>query len=176
MLIRKIQQPSDYPSNSIHDAYNDSATDTYSCNYINNVTTSEYFIATINTAKTLTAAEQATLNFSTSSSSSDNYFYTSAVGNIVSKKACKIRISAVVFVEGAVAGSYIWTRITKNGNIISGGLATANQYGGYVSSIVPATIIDIASSDVFNVLIDPPGGGTVRAGSANTWLLIEVIG
>ena len=34
-LIRKIQQPSDYPSNQIHDAYSTSTTDTYSCNYIN---------------------------------------------------------------------------------------------------------------------------------------------
>ena len=35
MLIRKTQQPSDYPENQIHDAYSTSATDTYSCNYIN---------------------------------------------------------------------------------------------------------------------------------------------
>ena len=35
MLIRKTQQPSTYPENQIHDAYSTSATDTYSCNYIN---------------------------------------------------------------------------------------------------------------------------------------------
>lgn len=35
MLIRKTQQPSDYPENQIHDAYSTSATDTYTCNYIN---------------------------------------------------------------------------------------------------------------------------------------------
>ena len=35
MLIRKTQQPSDYPENQIHDAYSTSTTDTYSCNYIN---------------------------------------------------------------------------------------------------------------------------------------------
>lgn len=34
-LIRKTQQPSDYPSNQIHDAYSTSTTDTYSCNYLN---------------------------------------------------------------------------------------------------------------------------------------------
>ena len=37
MLIRKTQQPSDYPENQIHDAYSTSATDTYSCNYINGI-------------------------------------------------------------------------------------------------------------------------------------------
>ena len=36
-LIRKTQQPSDYPSNQIHDAYSTSTTDTYSCNYINHI-------------------------------------------------------------------------------------------------------------------------------------------
>ena len=35
MLIRKTQQPSTYPENQIHDAYSTSATDTYSCDYIN---------------------------------------------------------------------------------------------------------------------------------------------
>ena len=38
MLIRKTQQPSTYPENQIHDSYSPSATDTYSCNYINEVT------------------------------------------------------------------------------------------------------------------------------------------
>ena len=37
MLIRKTQQPSTYPENQIHDAYSTSATDTYSCNYINGI-------------------------------------------------------------------------------------------------------------------------------------------
>lgn len=42
MLIRKTQQPSDYPSNQIHDAYSTSTTDTYSCNYINEARLEEY--------------------------------------------------------------------------------------------------------------------------------------
>ena len=37
MLIRKTQQPSTYPENQIHDAYSTSATDTYSCNYLNDM-------------------------------------------------------------------------------------------------------------------------------------------
>ena len=41
-LIRKTQQPSDYPSNQIHDAYSTSTTDTYSCNYINEAKLEEY--------------------------------------------------------------------------------------------------------------------------------------
>lgn len=35
MLIRKIQQPAEYPDNQIHDTYNTSTSDTYACNYIN---------------------------------------------------------------------------------------------------------------------------------------------
>lgn len=41
-LIRKTQQPSDYPSNQIHDAYSTSTTDTYTCNYINEARLEEY--------------------------------------------------------------------------------------------------------------------------------------
>ena len=40
--IKKTQQPSDYPSNQIHDAYSTSTTDTYSCNYINKARSEEY--------------------------------------------------------------------------------------------------------------------------------------
>lgn len=37
MIIRKTQQPSDYPKNQIHDAYSESTSDTYSCNYLNDM-------------------------------------------------------------------------------------------------------------------------------------------
>lgn len=40
--IKKTQQPSDYPSNQIHDDYSTSTTDTYSCNYINKARLEEY--------------------------------------------------------------------------------------------------------------------------------------
>lgn len=37
MLIRKIQQPAEYPNNAIYDAYNTSNNDTYSCHYVNGI-------------------------------------------------------------------------------------------------------------------------------------------
>ena len=40
--IKKTQQPSDYTSNQIHDDYSTSTTDTYSCNYINELGLGEY--------------------------------------------------------------------------------------------------------------------------------------
>ena len=46
MLIRKTQQPSTYPENQIHDAYSTSATDTYSCNYINENLINTYNLVT----------------------------------------------------------------------------------------------------------------------------------
>lgn len=49
MYIRKTQQPSDYPANSIHDSYSTSSTDTYSCHYINEI--NNYSISEINTGK-----------------------------------------------------------------------------------------------------------------------------
>lgn len=36
-LLRKTQQPSEFADNQIHDSYSTSTTDTYSCNYINNI-------------------------------------------------------------------------------------------------------------------------------------------
>ena len=37
MIIRKTQQPSDYPSNSISNAKTTGTTNTYSCDYINSL-------------------------------------------------------------------------------------------------------------------------------------------
>lgn len=39
MLIRKTQQPAEFPNNSIHGAYTESDSDTYTCNYINDTAT-----------------------------------------------------------------------------------------------------------------------------------------
>ena len=49
-LIRKTQQPSDYPSNQIHDAYSTSTTDTYNCNYINGIDENVGDLTQLNTA------------------------------------------------------------------------------------------------------------------------------
>ena len=37
MLIRKKQQPAEFPQNNIHGAYTQSNSDTYTCNYINGI-------------------------------------------------------------------------------------------------------------------------------------------
>lgn len=47
MLIRKTQQPSDFPENSIHDTYNESTSDTYSCNYVNSLLNTLYPIGKV---------------------------------------------------------------------------------------------------------------------------------
>ena len=59
-LIRKTQQPSDYPSNQIHDAYSTSTTDTYSCNYINDATNSSIAKITTNGEGSYTSAAKVT--------------------------------------------------------------------------------------------------------------------
>ena len=41
MLIRKKQQPAEFPANSIHGAYTESNSDTYTCNHINEVSVYE---------------------------------------------------------------------------------------------------------------------------------------
>lgn len=45
MIIRKTQQPSDYPSNSISNAKTTGTTNTYSCDYINNLSKSAILVA-----------------------------------------------------------------------------------------------------------------------------------
>lgn len=41
MLIRKKQQPAEFPANSIHGAYTESNSDTYTCNHINEISVYE---------------------------------------------------------------------------------------------------------------------------------------
>ena len=52
MLIRKIQQPSSFPKNNIKDAYTDSETDVYSCNFVNDLGITENGIPVVHTGTT----------------------------------------------------------------------------------------------------------------------------
>lgn len=49
MLIRKVQQPSSFPKNTIRDAYTDSDDDVYTCNYINNLGITETGVPVVHT-------------------------------------------------------------------------------------------------------------------------------
>lgn len=55
--IKKIQQSASYPENSIYDAYSTSTTDTYSCNYINEVNNNMYAKIGLTSSVSTTAGE-----------------------------------------------------------------------------------------------------------------------
>ena len=56
MIIRKTQQPSDYPSNSISNTKTTGTTNTYSCDYINSL--DEKFLDIYSTSETIVGKDE----------------------------------------------------------------------------------------------------------------------
>lgn len=96
-------------------------------------------------------------------------------GNIIiGENINHIRVSGSVFVENwAGSTNYLWNRVKKNSTYISGSINGST--GSFLSASIPYIIIDVEENDIISLIVDSPSGGTLRSGSANTWLCIEKI-
>lgn len=87
----------------------------------------------------------------------------------------KIKVSASVFVNGPNQTGYVWGKILKNEETISSSIIPYANQGGFLSTPIPASIVDVSENDEISLIADSTCNGTLRTGKANTWLLVEVI-
>ena len=173
MLIRKTQQPSDYPENQIHDAYSTSVTDTYSCNYINH----KYLTAMTNVEKNISNTTWTTIPLVRVSSQSN------VTANKLSIKNGKVkigtginhvRVSGGAFFQGMGNGTYVWAGVNLNGD---SQMLAIHSGSYYQSCIFPPRIFKVSAGDLIDISANTSnaGGVTTRAGANNTWLLVEML-
>lgn len=173
MLIRKTQQPSDYPENQIHDAYSTSTTDTYSCNYLNN----KYLTATVNVSTDIpnTSWISLPLVILDSQTNVDESKLTIENGKVkIGTGINHIRISGGVFFEGMGNETYVWAGINLNGD----SQVLAIHSGSYYQScIFPPRILNVSAGDLIEISANTSNASGVktRGGSNNTWLLVEIL-
>lgn len=173
MIIRKTQQPSNYPENQIHDAYSTSATDTYTCNYINHkyltaMTNVEQNIPNGTWVKIPLTRIRSQTNVPTSKLSIQN-------GKVkIGTGINHVRVSGGVFFQGMGNNTYVWADIRLNGN---SQMLSIHSGSYYQSCIFPPRILNVSAGDLIEISANTSNasGVTTRAGANNTWLLVEIL-
>ena len=149
MIIRKTQQPSDYPTNSISNAKTTGVTNTYSCDYINSLKPSAITVGLNNdvefTASNLTVPLDKVMGSTGSKFELINNKIKIGAG------VTKIKVSGSLTEESTIAGLF-GGYITKNGtnldsaiNVGFNSLATANEM--YKINFAPV-IVDVNPGDL----------------------------
>lgn len=141
--------------------------------YTNEKVKTNYMLVTTTVASTLGEATQIKLdtivsNYGNKLTLSNNEI---TIGSGVSK----IRVSGNIFVNDTSQNGYTWGRIKKNGTFFAGTITPREATTPYLSTPIPPTIEEVTEGDKIILDVNCTCGGTLRAGRATTWLLIEVI-
>ena len=112
MIIRKTQQPSDYPSNSISNAKTTGTTNTYSCDYINSLdekildiySTSEQIVGKDENGKNV---YKRTFSGTTNDTSNSTTITTDYSGKTIVVKSAYGSIYNPTFGGGVTVGGYV---------------------------------------------------------------------
>lgn len=141
--------------------------------YVDTKTKLNYIIATSTTASSLTSEFKVLLN-----SKVDGYGDNLTLSNNaikIGEGISKIRISGNIFVNSPSQVGYVWGQIRKNNSLVLGSITSYANQGGFLSSIISPSIINVEQDDEITLIADSTCKGTLRTGSSNTWLMVEVI-
>lgn len=176
MLIRKTQQPSNYPANSIHDAYSDSQTDTYSCNYINQNNSAITLNRKTHLSVTAVSWTNFKITFDNQVKISDKL---SVVDNSIKIGANvnHVRISAKISYDASIpANSFMGLRLNLNNEQIMDDYEIHSNTNVATSVHLPSFIIPVNENDVltlYGVCSSAITNKNVRAMS--TYFTVEVV-
>ena len=156
-----------------------STTKVYCTSYINNeintlnnkIDDLQYCVATITSAQTISSNYKVNLN---SIDRSSGNFSLSNGGIVIGEGINTIRVSGSIFIDGWAGGSnYLWGQIKKNNTMISTSISGSTS--SYLSATMSSTIISVEQGDFITLIADAGAGGSLRSGSANTFLCVEKI-
>ena len=174
MLIRKTQQPSTYPENQIHDVYSTSTTDTYSCNYINNLASPKYLLAKISTNGYVSHTGFSDFVLTEIENNTNTKLVIENNKIVVKKNVNHIRVSGTIFCEGLENNAYIWGILNKG----TTSFTSVINSGSYFQSVVfPDKIISVTTNDTISGKIQASGTSnvSVRVDESTAWLLVEIL-
>ena len=171
MIIRKIQQPSDYPSNSISNAKTTGTTNTYSCDYLNkNII---YLSLNSSTITTTSENEKQTIQFTSANNLIGNKLSFSANGVKIGAGVSKVMVSLTASISNTTNNStYQALEIYKNSTL------TVRQEGrNQVNYSTPFSlsniVLDVNENDVITGAIFNRVEGTTKANYI--YMTVEVI-
>lgn len=133
----------------------------------------KYAIVTTTTASNVSSDFQVLLN--NISDSEGNKFTISNNQIVIGAGVSKVRVSAGIFIEQQTDTGYIWGKIYKNSTFCNGAILPYTDVGNNLSISIPPMIVNVEQGDTFKLIVDSTAGGKIRTGTANTWILIEVV-
>lgn len=140
--------------------------------YVDEKAKPNYIVATVTDAQALSSNYKVTIN--STSESYGNFSLTNG-SVLIGENIKKVRVSASIFVEGPDQVGYVWSSIRKNNNPVASCITPYAVKGGFLSTPIPPTIIQVNQGDTISLMADSTCNGKLRTGRNNTWLLVEVI-
>jgi len=180
MIIRKTQQPSNYPSNSVHESYTESSSGVYNCNYINGLSSSINIITGTSNSGTINATSSTPTFLSmTLENSIGNKLTINDGAILIGRGVTKVKISANLNVQlhaslNGMMSFHIFKNDTRiNSNYI---VQQAGQYY-YISIPIPTYILNVQEGDKLSLRIDTPVNCSLHNDMyGKTQMTVEVIG
>lgn len=180
MIIRKTQQPSNYPSNSIYESYTESTTGVYNCNYINGLSSSINIITGTSNSGTIgaTGSTPAFLSMVEENRIGNKLSIVDG-GILIGKGVTKVKISANLNVQiHAALNGMMSFHIFKNGVRINSNyiVQEAAKYY-YLSIAIPTYILEVQEGDLLSLRMDTPVNCALHNDMyGKTQMTVEVIG
>ena len=180
MIIRKTQQPSNYPSNSIYESYTESSSGVYNCNYINGLSSSFNIITGTANSGTIGATGSTSAHLGMAEENRiGNKLSVANGGIVIGKGVTKVKISANLNVQiHAALNGMMSFHIFKNGTRIDSNyiVQEAAKYY-YISIPIPTYILNVQEGDILSLYMDTPVSCTLHNDMyGKTQMTVEVIG
>lgn len=141
--------------------------------YVDEKVKTKYMIATSTTKSSLGSNFKILLNEIVDSYGDNLTLENNAIK--IGDNISKVRVSGASFVDAPSQVGYVWGKILKNEEAVSSAIIPYANQGGFLSTPIPASIVDVSENDEIFLIADSTCNGTLRTGKANTWLLVEVI-
>lgn len=135
----------------------------------------KYIKATISAVQTISSDSLVNLN-TLDGDTTDGAITLSNGTFVIGSGISMIEVSGGIFCQSVngTSGNYIWQRIQKNTTHISTNIGPATSH--FISVVLPPVPVSVQQGDVIKMIADNTGSsGELRAGSANTYLMIKII-
>ena len=173
-IIKASKTTSTPITSEVTNTYSESENNVYSCNYINNLASPKYLLATISTNGYIAHTDFSDFVLTEIENNTDNKLVIKNNKIVVKKNIKHIRVSGTVFCEGLENNAYIWGILHKGTTAFTDVINS----GSYFQSVVfPAKIIRVTTNDTIYGEIQASGTSnvSVRAGKSTAWLLVEIL-
>ena len=164
---------------AIVNEYSESTSETYSCDYVNDLMNKQPQFCHATSTGTQTPISNYYVTLGQFDRKVGNFTFENG-GVKIGSGIHTIQVSGNVFIDGWGGGNtadYVWGKIYKNNDVISTTINSTNS--SYISTPIPSVVIPVSEGDIIKLMADNSNNNTsnttIRNGGSNTYIDILVI-